>query len=192
MTIALEARVQEKQIPPAEQEFSLDVTPDEPSRLLNYLPDIYSETRGESNTNFLDGFLRVLETIWAPLDRQLDQMYAYFEPALTPRDFLAWLGTWVDLVLDENWSLARRRLLVARAAELYRRRGTASALRDYLETYTGIQPEILEDGEAENPFHFTVRLRLAHPESLDEDRIRRIIEEEKPAHTSYTLIVEQP
>ena len=39
--------------------FPLETTFDEPSGLLRYLPDIYSETQADSNTNFLSGFLRV-------------------------------------------------------------------------------------------------------------------------------------
>ena len=91
----------------------------EQSRLLNYLPSIYADDP------FLDGFLKIFESIWSPLERQLDVLYAYFDPHLTPSEFLPWLSTWVDLALDENWPEARRRELIRRAAELYRRRGTA-------------------------------------------------------------------
>jgi phage tail-like protein len=159
------------------------------SRLLRYLPDIYSDGRGGGL--FLDGFLRVFDSIWQPLERQIDYLYAYFDPRLAPSDFLPWLGTWVDLVLDENWSEARRRNLIQHAVELYRRRGTARALRDYLTIFTGTEPEIIEDGDAANLFHFTVSFRVNDPGALDQDRIRRIIEEEKPAHTTYTLKVEK-
>ena len=159
------------------------------SRLLSYLPDIYSDGRGGGL--FLDGFLRIFDSIWEPLERQIDYLYAYFDPRLTPSDFLPWLGTWVDLILDENWPEARRRNLIQHAVELYRRRGTAGALRDYLTIFTGIQPEILEDGDAANPFHFTVSFRVNDPAALDQDRVRQIIEEEKPAHTTYALKVEK-
>src|SRR5512135_3088772 len=81
---------------------------EESSRLLRYLPGIFSDDP------FLDGFLRIFESIWDPLDRQIDQLYAYFDPRLTPADFLPWLGTWVDLVLDENWPETRRRTLIRR------------------------------------------------------------------------------
>jgi phage tail-like protein len=154
-------------------------------RLLNYLPGIYSDDP------FLCGFLRIFEAILAPLDRQIDQLHAYFNPRLTPSDFLPWLGTWFDLVLDENWPEERRRKLIQSASDLYQRRGTAGALRDYLAIYMDVVPEIREDGEDGNPFHFTVTFRLEKPDAVDEDRIRRIIEEEKPAHTTYTLQLEQ-
>jgi phage tail-like protein len=159
------------------------------SRLLRFLPDIYSDGRGGGL--FLDGFLRIFDSIWQPIERQIDYLYAYFDPRLAPSDFLPWLGTWVDLVLDENWPEARRRDLIQHAVELYRRRGTARALSDYLTIFTGTQPEIAEDADAANPFHFTVSFRVNDPAELDQDRVRRIIEEEKPAHTTYTLKVEK-
>ncbi len=155
------------------------------SRLLNYLPGIYSDDP------FLDGFLRIFESMWTPLERQIDQLHQYFDPLVTPADLLPWLGTWVDLALDENWPEARRRMLIAQAADLYRRRGTRGALRDYLAIYAGAAPDILEDGDATNPFLFSVVLRVADPSAIDADRVRRIIEEEKPAHTTYTLKIEQ-
>ncbi len=158
---------------------------EEHSRLLDYLPGIFADDP------FLDGFLRIFESIWDPLGRQIDQLYAYFDPRLTPPDFLPWLGTWVDVVLDENWPEQRRRTLIRRTADLYRRRGTALALRDYLEIFTGYAPVILEESDDPIPFHFTVVFTVERPELLDEDRVRRIIESENPAHTIYTLRIER-
>lgn len=156
------------------------------SNLLKYLPNAYSDYA------FMGGFLNIFEALWLPLDRQIDQLYAYFDPLLTPAEFLPWLGTWVDLVLDENWPESRRRMLIENAADLYRRRGTAGALRDYLAIYLGTTPTIVEDGPEGNPFHFSVTIRVGddrNPDSFDQDRVRRIIDEEKPAHTIYTLTV---
>lgn len=157
-----------------------------PNRLLHYLPDIYSDA-DDSGALFMDGFLRVLDSIWAPLERQIDVLYAYLDPALTPGDFLPWLGTWVDLVLDENWHESRRRILIQRAAELYRRRGTASALRDYLEIYTGACPDIIENNDQH--FYFTVRFDTPLDAGVSKERIHRIIDQEKPAHTNYSLVL---
>ncbi len=153
----------------------------EPSWLLRYLPGIYADDP------FMGSFLRIFEGIWSPLDRQLDQMHRYFDPCVTPSEFLPWLGTWLDLVLDENWPEARRRALIQNAADLYRRRGTVGGLRDYLTLCTGVKPEIIEEADVPNPYHFTVRFRVQDRSLLDEERVTRIINEEKPAHTTYTL-----
>ena len=157
----------------------------EHSWLMTYLPGIYHDDP------FLGGFLRIFESIWEPLLRQMDQFHAYFDPSLTPSDFLPWLGVWFALVLDENWPEDRRRILIRRAADLYERRGTLRGLQDYLEIYMSVAPEITESQDDARPFHFTVRFRLEQPARANQDRIRRIIEEEKPAHTTYTLVVEQ-
>jgi len=166
--------------------------------LMQYLPEIYrqrtdptqrpfqKERTEPEELPFLERFLRGFELIWEPLDVQLDQIDIYFRPELTPADFLPWLGAWLDLTLDENWPEARRRELVRRAAELYRRRGTAEALRDYLEIYTGHRPIIAED-EEDDTFHFTVIFNSPLADYVTQDRIRRIIDESKPVHTVYTL-----
>ena len=156
-----------------------------PSRLLNYLPTLYADDP------FLGQFLNIFDSIWLPLERQINQLFAYFDPLLAPAEFLPWLSGWVDLALDENWPEARRRQLIHDAASLYRRRGTAGALRDYLRTYMGVEPQISEDGPDGNPFHFTVLFKVVDVTSIDQDRIKQIIEEEKPAHTTYTLKVEK-
>lgn len=154
------------------------------NRLLNYLPAIFADDP------FLAGFLRIMESIWSPLERQIDQLHAYFDPRLTPSDFLPWLGHWVDVVLDENWPEARQRELICRVADLYRRRGTLGGFRDYLGIYLGAAPEIVEDGTDDNPYHFSIIVRTPDASVINQDRLRQIIEEEKPAHTVYTLRVE--
>jgi phage tail-like protein len=155
------------------------------SRLLTFLPSIYGEEP------FLGQFLMIFDSLWQPLERQIDQLYAYFDPRLAPSEFLSWLSHWVDLVLDENWPEDRRRTLIHEAASLYRRRGTAGALRDYLRIYMASEPQIMEAGPEGSPFHFTVVFRVPDPSAIDQDRIKRIIEEEKPAHTTYTLRVDK-
>jgi phage tail-like protein len=177
----------------------------ESSRLLRYLPEIYSDHP------FLGDFLNIFDAIWQPLERQIDQLHAYVDPRLAPSEFLTWLGTWLDLVLDENWPEGRRRALIRHAACLYERRGTAGGLRDYLSIYLGVLPEIREDGSENDPYRFTVVVRPDDDEArspssicdrcgrtivlvrsddadvIDVGRLRRVIEEEKPAHTTYTL-----
>jgi phage tail-like protein len=159
----------------------------QPSRLLGYLPSIYADDP------FLGNFLRIFEDTWEPLERQLDQLHTFFNPRLAPPEFLPWLGSWVDLVLDENWPISRRRELIRQAADLYRRRGTPGGLRDYLRIYVGIEPQIVEGDLRAYPHHFSVIFRMTATDQarIDEQRIRQIIDEEKPVHTVYTLIMEK-
>ena len=120
----------------------------------------------------------------------------------------SWLATWVNLALDENWSMEQRRKLVHSAADLYSRRGTKGGLIEYLKLYTGEEPEIAEyvdgmtlgaetflginttiAGRERHSFTVTIRLQgLSEVEvAFKEANIRRIIDSEKPAHTGYRL-----
>lgn len=99
--------------------------------IVRTLPAIYQDG------GFLDQFTGGLDAVWAPVVATLDCLDAYVSPAVAPPDFVAWLGGWVGLRLDEDWSLDRRRRLVAGAATLFARRGTADGLRDEIELYTG-------------------------------------------------------
>ena len=47
-------------------------------------------------------------------------------------EFLRWLGGWVDLVVDEQWSIDKKRNVVAQILALYRLRGTAFGLNSLL------------------------------------------------------------
>lgn len=180
---------------------------------LDHLPAIYREDE------FLGRFLMLFESFWAPIDRQIDSLYYYLDPHMTPTEFLPWLASWIHLVLDERWPEDKRRRLLHSAVALYRKRGTRQGLEEYLEIYTGTKPQIVEHrahnfrlgqdarlgpgialGRANKPHTFTVSLRLLPADDGDEDnhaqqelarrRIETIIEAEKPAHTTFTLRLE--
>jgi hypothetical protein len=65
-------------------------------------------------------------------------------------------------------------------------------LREYLKIYTGVEPEIIEHFSEEegSPYRFTVVIRVPDPKSLNERLVRRVINAEKPAHTTYDLKIE--
>lgn len=169
------------------------------SRLLDYLPSVYREDK------MMNQFLLIFESILNPIENTVDNMALYFDPRLTPESILPWLASWVDITLDPQWPLERRRELVSKASELYRWRGTRRGLSEYLRIYTGKTPQIIEyipgmilDKETElgvntvlgssgTGHHFTVILDLDESDNIDQKVIRRIIEQQKPAHTDYTL-----
>jgi phage tail-like protein len=170
----------------------------EPSRYLEYLPAIYSEDE------FMGRFLRIFEDILTSIEQMVDHVNLYFDPKTAPEAFLPWLASWVDLSLDEQWSLEKQRRLIASAVELYQWRGTRRGLREYLRIYTGVEPKITEhfggirlgeqsklgwntvlgDGQDHS---FTVTLKVEDPSSIDVERVKAIIEAEKPAHVGYRL-----
>jgi phage tail-like protein len=101
-----------------------------------------------SADEFLPRFLRIFKSVLDPLDRMIQLIHYYFDPRVTPEQVLPWLATWVSLVLDEKWDVARRRELVSAAAYLYRFRGTRLGLGEYLRIYAGAAPRLVDAGSA--------------------------------------------
>jgi phage tail-like protein len=142
-----------------------------------------------------------LDEVLAPVFWVLDNLDAYLDPHLTPGDFLEWLARWVGVAVDENWPLERRRDLVARAAELYRRRGTIQALREQVALYTGSVPEIEDSGgTASSPVpggavpgspqpRLRVRVVVTDPSTVDLRRLEAMVCEAKPAHIPHEVEV---
>jgi phage tail-like protein len=179
---------------------------------LRHLPAVYHRD------DLMGRFLMLFESFWDPIEKQIAQIPAYFDPKMTPPDFLPWLASWFSLVLDERCPEPQRRELIRLATTLYRKRGTKSGLREYLEAYTGEKIEVIEHrannfvlgaegklgpgialGTQNRPHTFTVIVR-SQADQLDEDSahkaseriaaIKELIDAEKPAHTGYTLRVE--
>jgi phage tail-like protein len=176
-------------------------------RYLKYLPALYERD------DLMTRFLMLFESFWRPIEHRIEHMHLYFDPQMAPAEVLPWLASWLGLVLDEHWSEAQRRRLIASAASLYRKRGTPQGLLEYL-SILGEKARIIEhrannlvlgaDGKlgqgialgTENvPHTFTVILSgtsqsTAVGDTQVEQRLRRIkavIEAEKPAHTGYTV-----
>lgn len=153
--------------------------PLEASRYLQYLPPFFQEE------DLLGRFLLAFEGISVPIEQTVDNFDLYLDPVTTPAHFLSQLASWLNLTLDENWPLDKRRTLTAEAAELYRRRGTHWSLCRHLEIYADLSPEISEP--AERPHHFHVLLRVPAGRTVDRATVERIIEANRPAHTTYSL-----
>ena len=111
-----------------------------PFPLLATLPAIYQEDPFTARLSV------AFDDVLASVILTLDNLDAYVDPALAPRDFVEWLAGWVGFPIGETWPEDRSRELVARAVDLYRWRGTVKGLRDLLTVYMGIEPEIIETG----------------------------------------------
>jgi len=107
-------------------------------RYLEYLPALYQKDE------LMGRFLMLFESFWSPIEGQIEALPFYFDPLLTPPDFLPWLASWLDLALDERWPEQRRRQLLRSAASLYQKRGTKQGLQTFLEIYTGEKAQIVE------------------------------------------------
>lgn len=107
-------------------------------KYLKHLPEIYE------SDHFTSRFLMLFESFWKPISQQIDQVENYFDPDLTPAEFIPWLASWIGLPLDKTLPIERMRALIKQAIMLYQCRGTCQALRTYLEIYTDGQVNISE------------------------------------------------
>ncbi len=192
------------------KQFGLHIRPW--TKYLEFLPVLYREV------DFIGRFMKIFETAYQPAIDGFNTMWANIDPLTAPQAILPFLAHWVAWDFDPTWDTHQQRRLIRRAIELYRWRGTRKGLRLYLHLYTGLPLDenipnendkhisITEPfgdsfilGEAElgsailaggRPFHFVVHLHPEQPDSINENLIRRIIEQEKPAFCSYELVIE--
>ncbi|HVE87052.1 MAG TPA: phage tail protein I [Myxococcales bacterium] len=198
------------------------------SGLLGYLPGVFQEGRqGKEPTfvgRFLLGFEKLLLGLGDPAEPGLEEviakLYRYFEPGenlpegeRVPAELLPWLAGWLALTLREDWDDQRKRNLIANASRLYRLRGTAKGMTEFVSIYTvlgvtieelntpfqiGVHSTIGLDSylSGGGPFFFRVRVLLptADPAELKRqtEAARAIVEMQKPAHTFYELVVDTP
>jgi len=157
--------------------------PADRSRYLQYLPPIYRDDP------FLGQFLLAFEGVLLPVEQIVDNFDLYLDPRTVPPLFLDQLASWLALTLDEKWPIGKRRAVVAEAAALYRRRGTQWGLSRILEIYTGVVPQIIEPDDRAH--HFDVVLRIPKGQGVDRPTVERIIEANKPAHTTFSLKIQR-
>lgn len=191
-------------------EFSIYIRPW--SNYMEFLPLLYREV------DFIGRFMKIFEEAYQPVIDTFSVMWANLDPLTSPRKLLPFLAHWVAWQVDSIWDLQQQRRLIRRAVELYQWRGTRKGLRLYLHLYTGLPLDenlsnesdkhisitepfgnsfILNDAELGNAvlgggqaYHFVVRLRSKEGQSIHEELIKRIIEQEKPAFCTYELYIE--
>lgn len=161
---------------------------------INYLPEIYH------GNDFLGRYLMLFESFWKPISQQINHIDLYFDPNFTPGAFLPWLASWLGVTWDDSLPENRKRKLLQIAVSLYQRRGTKSALQDYLQVYSEGEIEIIEHrsqnfvlgqgsklgsaialGNQNLPHTFSVNI------NVDEQEVRRM-EMDDPSRNTETYI----
>lgn len=162
---------------------------------LEYLPPVLWEEKGDP-PEFLRRFLHIFEDLFEGLEKEVDDIPKLFDPWKTPSTFLSWLASWVALELDKDWSELKSRTLIRHIVSLYRKRGTLRGLEKYLRIYVGTNVHIEELPVNTSPHIFKVI--IVYPSYEPSGRVRRafevrtVLDREKPAHTHYNLIIENP
>jgi phage tail-like protein len=173
------------------------------------LPPLYRED--PESANFLDRFLSYFDTVFAEITAQHASVPTLFHPEAVPTGpFLEWLASWFDITFLPEWPEATRRAMVARAIEMYRRRGTIAGLRQMLQWHTGLGepvPAVIEHFRVTAPISiagsplvpsppahaFTVVLpAAAAPDAAARARLDRVIAAAIPAHTRCELRLVAP
>jgi phage tail-like protein len=183
--------------------------------LLENLPAIYRRSDA-AGRNLVRDVCFVFEHMFDSVDTNLIDGWRFYDPYVTPIDFLNWLSGWTAFTLDLDWPEAQKRALIKRAVDLYRIRGTRRGLTLFLRLFSEHEPDIEENrwpfrGFRVEPDDATDGARigidsvilppvdLAHCfiitmpikfETVTPEmviRIHQIISMEKPAHTHYYL-----
>jgi phage tail-like protein len=159
------------------------------------LPAIYHEDL------FTMEWCRGLDDVIAPAMATLDCLESYIDPAMAPSDFLDWLGSWVGVLLDESWPVARRRDAIASAVELFRHRGTVAGLTRHVALLTGGVVTVVDNGAVaasqtpggdfpgEPAPRVAVRVEVDDPDAINETALDRIVIQAKPAHVVHRVEV---
>lgn len=92
-----------------------------------YLPAVFREDA--ASADFLQRFLANFEGQFTALEDRIAAAAALFDVRCAPADTLDWLAGWLGLVLDPAFDDRRRRQLIRHAVQLFKYRGTTSALR---------------------------------------------------------------
>lgn len=178
--------------------------------LVRFLPQVYQQSAADRDS-FLRGFLSVVQQLSDRTTRRLDHLHELFDPRTTDPEFLPWLASWLALVVSPDWTELQSRKMLLAAARLFPYRGTARAIAEFVRIYTGADVRVEENSWPFAGFRigphstigldsvilppvnlahvFVVRLERAASAVSESEiiKIHRIIQDQKPAHTSYFL-----
>ncbi len=165
----------------------------------------WTERRNGAGRSSFSGFCAGLDCVLTPATVTLDCMEAYFDPRLTPADYLDWLAGWVGLSLDQNWPEEQRRTLVTEAGDLYRWHGTVRGIIEHIRLFTGVVPEVHDSGgvawsttpdgnlPGNSVAELRVQLTVGTEDDLDLNRLEGIVTSVKPAHVPHVIdVVRRP
>ena len=172
------------------------------ARIARLLPETYQAAVAPNNP--LGAVLGAMEALQAPAEAALATLDAHVDPLRAPPDFALMLTRWLDLDRYLDWTggrpgegapryaagLGRLRLLCLEAAELTRWRGTRRTLERILTVATGLSGYAVQEnppGPKGAPRNFHLHITAPAAARPLADLVRRIVDEERPAYTTYEI-----
>lgn len=175
---------------------------------LKYLPEVYTNSMED---DFLERFLAIFETFLMQMEENIANVYEYFNPQVVDEDFLEFLADMMGIKYDFNISQQKLRYLIKNIGEIYSKRGTKEGIKKLLEIILNDEVYIIESFRLENefqnpylkklykklysnnPYSFTVLVKDKNDfDSNDWDKLKIILNKEKPAYTNCNLVVLKP
>lgn len=157
-------------------------------RYLQFLPEIYR------TDEFTRNFLRIFESMLAPVEGMLDNLPDYFRASYAPEAMLATLCAWLGAATSPEMDVAQTRELLRRAIWLHQSRGTTAALAEHLRICIGVEVDIVDPGGIGvtdlSPF---VTVTVPREETPELRRLAKsVIEAHLPVHLTYKLSFRMP
>ena len=175
-----------------------------------YLPDVYREDA--TSASFIDRFLANFEGLLTELEGRIASAEVLFDSRTAPREALDFLAEWLGATLDPDWDDVRRRLFIANAVEMYRRRGTRRGLLAAVRLSIDECPsddQLFADDREGGPFGYRISEAFARGEPAgahrftvlvpvglsalphDRQRLREVVgavvTRERPAHAAFDV-----
>lgn len=152
---------------------------------------------------FVQRMMPAFDEVLAPIISTLDCLDSYFDPELTPEDFLRYLSSWVNSHTEDELSVPGLRHSVATAVAMSAWRGTTSSLHTRFFPYD-LEDIVLEEGGGVTvstiatdpetwpdaaPMVATVTITPSKDNPNSMDNIIQLIKDYAPAHLQITVVV---
>lgn len=152
---------------------------------LRYLPATYQED--ELGSDFTERFLSLFETMNYDMEAEIFQMVRFFDPRAAREEFLDWLGSWLAIARDENWSEDKKRKLISGAYQLYQMKGTLKGLSALIKLYAETDPLIIEHFRVKSPVVLGVNASVGMSTVVGKAFTKRLVLEETSAIGDFVL-----
>jgi len=153
---------------------------------LRYLPATYQED--EAGRDFLERFLSIFESMSFEVEQKIAGVARYFDPEAVDGEFADWLGTWLAVMLDENWPPEKRKKFLRKAFQLYKICGTKPGLREMIKLFTDGRAAIIEHFRVKTPMVLRANSILGRSAVVGKRFIQRLVLEESSRIGDFALL----